>query len=147
MSPVRQTTRAAPPADLTTPLQYLKGVGPERAKLLARKGLVTVEDALFFLPIRHEDRTRLTPLRSIRVGERLDTLVQLSDGPPVLHRQRYMNLVVQRQDRRLAQALKTVHLCDAMGLLQRPPGALVVRPLPEEVAQPRVPPPLGTSPS
>ena len=69
MPPVRQTGRTAPPLGLATPLQYLKGVGPERAKLLARKGLTTVEDALFFLPIRHEDRTRLTPLRSIQVGQ------------------------------------------------------------------------------
>ena len=65
--PVRQT--GAPPAGLATALQYVKGVGPQRAKLLAKKGLETVEDALFFLPIRHEDRTRLTPLRSIQVGQ------------------------------------------------------------------------------
>jgi ATP-dependent DNA helicase RecG len=69
MPPVKQTGRTAPPPGLATALQYLKGVGPERAKLLARKGLTTVEDALFFLPIRHEDRTRLTPLRSIQVGQ------------------------------------------------------------------------------
>ena len=53
-------TAKKPPA-LSTPLQYLKGVGPERAKLLAKKDLNTVEDALFFVPLRHEDRTRLTP--------------------------------------------------------------------------------------
>ena len=64
---MRQT--GAPPAGLATALQYVKGVGPQRAKLLAKKGLETVEDALFFLPIRHEDRTRLTPLRSIQVGQ------------------------------------------------------------------------------
>jgi ATP-dependent DNA helicase RecG len=64
---VRQT--GAPPAGLATALQYVKGVGPQRAKLLAKKGLETVEDALFFLPIRHEDRTRLTPLRSIQGGQ------------------------------------------------------------------------------
>ena len=64
---MRQT--GAPPAGLATPLQYVKGVGPQRAKLLAKKGLETVEDALFFLPIRHEDRTRLTPLRAIQVGQ------------------------------------------------------------------------------
>src|SRR5207247_5096738 len=46
-------------ADLRTPLQFLKGVGPRRAAQLERKGLRTVEDALFFLPLRHEDRTRL----------------------------------------------------------------------------------------
>jgi ATP-dependent DNA helicase RecG len=84
MPPVRQT-RAAPPPDLGTSLQYLKGVGPERAKLLARKGLTTVEDALFFLPIRHEDRTRLTPLRSVQVGQVVTcsgTVAGISPPPP-----------------------------------------------------------------
>jgi len=84
MPPVRQTNRVATP-DLTTPLQYLKGVGPERARLLARKELETVEDALFFLPIRHEDRTQLTPLRAIRVGEVVTTsgtVAGISPPPP-----------------------------------------------------------------
>ncbi|HXU88960.1 MAG TPA: ATP-dependent DNA helicase RecG [Methylomirabilota bacterium] len=66
MTGTRQT-RA--PVGLATPLQFLKGVGPERAKLLARKGLDTVGDALFFVPIRHEDRTRFTPLSALHVGE------------------------------------------------------------------------------
>src|ERR1043166_5905832 len=62
-----------------------KGVGPQRAKLLAKKGLSTVEDALFFLPIRHEDRTQLTPLRAIRVGEVVTTsgtVAGISPPPP-----------------------------------------------------------------
>jgi ATP-dependent DNA helicase RecG len=53
---------------LAAPLQYLKGIGPKRAELLARKGLVTVEDALWFVPLRHEDRTRFTPLAALRDG-------------------------------------------------------------------------------
>ena len=80
---VRQT--GAPPAGLATPLQYVKGVGPHRAKLLAKKGLETVEDALFFLPIRHEDRTRLTPLRAIQVGQVVTcagTIAGISPPPP-----------------------------------------------------------------
>ena len=81
--PVRQT--GAPQAGLATLLQYVKGVGPQRAKLLAKKGLETVEDALFFLPIRHEDRTRLTPLRSIQVGQVATcsgTIAGISPPPP-----------------------------------------------------------------
>src|SRR3989449_1319666 len=60
---------SAPPPGLRTPLQFLKGVGPERAKLLAKKELTTVEDALFFVPLRHEDRTRLTPFRTLQPGK------------------------------------------------------------------------------
>ena len=70
---------------LDTPLQYLKGVGPQRATALGRKGLGTVEDALFFVPLRHEDRTRLTPLRDLRPGEThtcSGEIVGLSPPPP-----------------------------------------------------------------
>ncbi len=62
-------TTPEPSRGLGTPLQYLKGVGPQRAKLLARLGLETVEDALFYLPARHEDRSHLIPFRSITPGE------------------------------------------------------------------------------
>jgi len=76
---------SAPPPGLGTPLQYLKGVGPERAKLLAKKDLETVEDALFFVPLRHEDRTRLTPFRALQPGQAQTcsgVIVGLSPPPP-----------------------------------------------------------------
>ncbi|OFW18116.1 MAG: ATP-dependent DNA helicase RecG [Acidobacteria bacterium RIFCSPLOWO2_02_FULL_65_29] len=53
---------------LSTPLQYLKGVGPRRAADLANAGLVTVEDLLYRFPIRYEDRSRLQPIASIKPG-------------------------------------------------------------------------------
>ncbi|KAF0185562.1 MAG: ATP-dependent DNA helicase RecG [Nitrospirae bacterium] len=42
--------------NLASPIQYLKGVGPHKAALLARLDISTLEDALFFLPVRYEDR-------------------------------------------------------------------------------------------
>ena len=72
------TRQTRVPAGLATPLQYLPGVGPARAKLLARKGLETVADALFFVPHRHEDRTRFTPFRALAVGSAV--LVALVSG-------------------------------------------------------------------
>ncbi len=54
---------------LATPLQFLKGVGPGRAKLLANLGLHTVEDALYYLPARHEDRSELTPLLRLKPND------------------------------------------------------------------------------
>jgi ATP-dependent DNA helicase RecG len=83
VTPTGQTPGPAP--GLATPLQYIKGVGPQRARLLERKGLTTVEDALFFIPIRHEDRTRLTPLRALQVGQTYTcagTIVGVSPPPP-----------------------------------------------------------------
>ncbi len=50
-------------------MQYLKGVGPQRAKLLSRLGLLTIQDALFFVPARHDDRRRLIPFRSLGEGK------------------------------------------------------------------------------
>jgi len=70
---------------LETPLQFLKGVGPQRAALLAKKGLATVHDALFFVPLRHEDRTQLTPLRSLVPGQTVTCtgrIAGLSPPPP-----------------------------------------------------------------
>ena len=64
---------AESPQGLAAPLQYLKGIGPQRAKLLAKLGLEKVEDALFFLPARHEDRSQLTLFRGLRVGDLVTT--------------------------------------------------------------------------
>jgi ATP-dependent DNA helicase RecG len=57
------------PLDLTTPLTYVKGVGPARAAFLATKGLETVEDLLFYAPFRYEDRSNVKPIRALSPGE------------------------------------------------------------------------------
>ena len=56
------------PADLQTPLQFMKGVGPRRAADLQRVGLVTVEDFLYRFPIRYEDRGAFQTIASLRPG-------------------------------------------------------------------------------
>ncbi len=52
-----------------TSVQYLKGVGPARAKLFANLGVATVEDLFYLFPRRYEDRRRLTPIGQLRAGE------------------------------------------------------------------------------
>ena len=54
---------------LTTPLQYLKGVGPRRAADLENAGLQTVEDLLYRFPTRYEDRSRLQPISTLKPGQ------------------------------------------------------------------------------
>src|SRR5947209_15839349 len=79
---MKQTGAAA---DLRTPLQFIKGVGPQRASQLERKGLRTVEDALCFVPLRHEDRTRLTPFHALVPGQPATcsgVIVGVSPPPP-----------------------------------------------------------------
>jgi ATP-dependent DNA helicase RecG len=60
--------RGTDPA-LSTPLQFLRGVGPRRAADLERAGLITLEDLLYRFPIRYEDRSRLQPIGSLKPGQ------------------------------------------------------------------------------
>jgi ATP-dependent DNA helicase RecG len=53
-----------------TPLTDLKGVGPALARKLGRLGLLAVEDLLFLLPLRYEDRTQLVRIGALVAGTR-----------------------------------------------------------------------------
>ena len=50
------------------PVTALRGVGPALAEALARLGLRTVQDVLFHLPLRYEDRTRVVPIGAVRTA-------------------------------------------------------------------------------
>ena len=54
---------------LRTPVQFVKGVGPKRAEQLATMGLTTVDDLLFHLPFRYEDRRDVRTIAMLRPGE------------------------------------------------------------------------------
>ena len=54
---------------LTAPITYLKGVGPRLASRLQRLGIETVQDLLFHLPARYQDRTQVTPIGALRPGD------------------------------------------------------------------------------
>jgi len=62
-------SEAGPAAVLSTPLQYLKGVGPRRAADFEHAGLLTIEDLLYRFPLRYEDRSRLQPIASLKPGQ------------------------------------------------------------------------------
>ena len=55
---------------LKTPLQYFKGVGPERSKILARLGLTSIEDAFYFFPRRYENRFPIKKISEILTEEK-----------------------------------------------------------------------------
>lgn len=60
-----------PPArtpSLDDSLQFLKGVGPRRAELLAKLGLRTARDLLYHFPLRYEEPHASLPIRDVRVG-------------------------------------------------------------------------------
>ncbi len=70
------------PASLAeTPVSTLKGVGPKNLERLHRLGIDSVQDVLFHLPIRYQDRTRIVPIGSLRPGDQavIQGEVELAD--------------------------------------------------------------------
>ena len=56
-------------SSLALPVSSVWGVGEERAKLLARLDIFTVEDLLLHPPRRYEDRRKFLPIRDLKVKE------------------------------------------------------------------------------
>jgi len=54
---------------LESPVTVLTGVGPSRAGHLAQKGISTIEDLLYYLPFRYEDRIHFTPIGEVTPGQ------------------------------------------------------------------------------
>lgn len=59
----------------------LKGVGEALAGKLSKLGVETVQDLLFLLPLRYEDRTQIAPIGSLRAGDRavIEGEIQLAE--------------------------------------------------------------------
>lgn len=54
--------------ELNDPVQFVKGVGPRRAELLSRSGFETIEDLVYHLPFRYEDRRTIVRTDNTAVG-------------------------------------------------------------------------------
>ncbi|NQU95140.1 MAG: ATP-dependent DNA helicase RecG [Candidatus Omnitrophica bacterium] len=52
-----------------TNIRYLKGVGPKKAEILQKLNINTIEDLLYYLPRRYEDRSKFTLIKDLKVGE------------------------------------------------------------------------------
>ena len=63
--------------ELSTPAQYVKGIGPRIAGLLAAKGIATVEDLLYYLPFRYEDRLNPRGIAELRPGEMATVIAEV----------------------------------------------------------------------
>jgi len=66
--------KTKPDITIDTSVQYLKGVGPTRARLLHRIGIKTIHDLFYYLPWRYEDRRTIKRLSEIRYGH-LETII------------------------------------------------------------------------
>ncbi|MDP6533112.1 MAG: ATP-dependent DNA helicase RecG [Candidatus Marinimicrobia bacterium] len=52
--------------EFSTPIQFLKGVGPSRGSALENAGIATIKDLLYYFPRRHLDRTGITQIKDLR---------------------------------------------------------------------------------
>src|ERR1700676_4678089 len=66
--------------ELTTPVQYVKGIGPKLAEILATKGISTVGDLLHYLPFRYEDRLNPRGIAELRAGEMATGIVEVRNS-------------------------------------------------------------------
>src|SRR5438552_10260572 len=82
--------------DLDASVQYAKGVGPQRAEALAKEGVATVEDLLFHLPMRYEDRRQLSRIADLRRGMKVSVSGTITVAG--LRRARRMTLYEVRLD-------------------------------------------------
>ena len=61
----------------STPVQYVKGIGPRLSEILAAKGLHTVDDLLHYLPFRYEDRLNPRGIAELRPGEMATVIAEV----------------------------------------------------------------------
>ncbi|HEY4368368.1 MAG TPA: ATP-dependent DNA helicase RecG [Steroidobacteraceae bacterium] len=79
-SPPAKSIEAPLPVELR-PVTALRGVGDSLAGKLQKLGIVVVQDLLFLLPLRYEDRTCIVPIGSLQFGDRavVEGEVQLTE--------------------------------------------------------------------
>jgi ATP-dependent DNA helicase RecG len=80
------------------PLASLRGIGPKRAAELASLGYETVEDLLFHLPFRYEDRRLRLPLSRLAEGDRVSFLATVRGPRTIWTRRRGFSLFQARLD-------------------------------------------------
>src|SRR5882762_4995257 len=66
--------------ELSTPVQYVKGIGPRLAEILSAKALNTVDDLLHYLPFRYEDRLNPRSVAELRPGEMATVIAEVRNS-------------------------------------------------------------------
>src|ERR1700686_414650 len=64
----------------STPVQYVKGIGPRIAEILATKGIAHREDLLHYLPFRYEDRLNPRGIAELRAGEMATVIAEVRNS-------------------------------------------------------------------
>ncbi len=76
------------------PISALKGVGPSMAQKFEKLGLVSVQDLLFHLPLRYEDRTRITAIRDLLPGVYTNIIGEITNNQVILGKRRMLVVTI-----------------------------------------------------
>jgi len=71
------------PVSLQTEVRMVKGVGPQRAELLGKRGIHTLEDLLNYLPFRYEDRIHFSRIKDVQPGGTYTLRARVMSGQAV----------------------------------------------------------------
>ncbi|HKV23575.1 MAG TPA: ATP-dependent DNA helicase RecG [Candidatus Acidoferrum sp.] len=74
---------------LSTEVRMIKGVGPQRAELLAKRGIYTFEDLLTYLPFRYEDRIHFSAVKDIQPGGGYTIRARVMSGQAIPNKHAY----------------------------------------------------------
>ena len=81
--------------NLTTDINYLKGVGPQRGRTLKKFGIENVGQLLYHFPRRYLDRTNIKSIRDTKIGEEAVFIGKvISFGMKQARRRRYFQLTL-----------------------------------------------------
>lgn len=75
VSPAEESAVKPGRGSIDTEVQYVSGVGPQRARQLVRIGIQTLEDLLYYLPRRYLDRSLIVPVAELDLSDREVTVV------------------------------------------------------------------------
>lgn len=111
---------SADPHALDAPVTSLKGVGEALAMKLARLRIASVADLLFHLPLRYQDRTRITPIGTLRAGH--EAVVEGEVVAAEVVRGRRRSLLVRLRDGSGILSLRFFHFSPAQQQQFQPGG-------------------------
>lgn len=84
---------------LTQPVQFVKGVGPQRAELLGKLDIKTASDLLFFFPRRYQDFTQQCNIVDLQSEEPVSVVGEVYDVTQSAHGNRHiLNVVIEQPD-------------------------------------------------
>jgi len=74
------------------PITELKGVGPKMAERLQKLGIATVQDMLFHLPLRYEDRTRIYAINDVTLHSHCTVEATIETSHTSVNRKHWLGL-------------------------------------------------------